>query len=182
MDLISDSADATSPVAPMPVGIPADTADGTSPPEGWDMREVVTDEVAYQLAWRDAERNQHVIEWEVRRARRLKREPFYGDPPREYDRYQRWLADLERQMSDIRAKYAGRPHVRMRMSLSGLGEGLVAARAATGIARPTSPAAWTLPSAQSRHWEACGYADLPLARLTDVLRALGFSPTADVFL
>ena len=168
--------------APGPAQAPASSADGTPASWGQEFREASRDDTAYRVASREAQKTHAVINAEARRAKRLGCEPFDRDSPGEYDRYRRRLEDCERQMEEIRAKYAGQPRVRLHVSLADLGTGLVAAREAAGISQADVARLLDTPIEKVQRLEACAYADLPLAQISSVLSAIGITPTTTVCL
>ena len=161
---------------------PASSDDGTSAPTGQDFREALRDDTAYGDALRQAEKIHAVFNVETRRAKRLKCEPFDRYSPGEYDRYRRQLEDYERQMEEIRAKYAGWSRVRVHVSLADLGTGFVLAREAAGISQADVACLLDTPVAEVQRLEACAYADLPLTQISSVLRAIGLNPATTVSL
>lgn len=150
---------------------------GSMPPTRQELFEVTRDEVEYRCASQDVARAKIIINGAVRRAKKLKVEPFQDCRPGEFDRYQRRIAEGERQMDEIRAKYAGRTRVSLHISLEELGEGFVAAREAAGLSQADLACRLDTPIADVQRWEACAYGDLPLARLMAVVRAIGLQPT-----
>ena len=167
---------------PVPVQAPASSTDRTPAPEGQEFREALRDDTAYGEALREAQKTRAVINAEARRAKRLGCEPFDRDSPGEYDRYRRRLEDCERQMEEIRAKYAGWSRVRVHVSLADLGTGFVLAREAAGISQADVARLLDTPVAEVQRLEACAYADLPLAQISSVLRAIGLNPATTVSL
>ncbi len=161
---------------------PASSADGTPAPAGQDFREALRDDTAYGEALREAQKTHAVINAEARRAKRLKCEPFARYSPGEYNRYRRQLEDHERQMEEIRAKYAGQPRVRLHVSLANLGTGLVAAREAAGKSQAEVARLLDTPVAEIQRLEARAYRDLPLAQISAVLEAIGLNPATTVCL
>jgi ribosome-binding protein aMBF1 (putative translation factor) len=162
--------------------------------------EALKDEMAYGLVSRDVKRAISVVDIEQRRAKRRKLKGAHpashqnnqaaqqalhqanSDADDEIESYQRKIVDYEEQMRSIRAKYAGRRHVSLSITLADLGASLVTAREAGGLSQVDLADRLHLPLAHVERWEECCYADLPLAQLCPLVTALGLNPKMTLLL
>jgi ribosome-binding protein aMBF1 (putative translation factor) len=158
-----------------------------NPDDGQKFVEGVNAEMDYLVVSRYIKSALSVIDIEQRRAkkRKLKGSPqavhqANRDADEEIERYQRKIADYEEEMRSIRAKYAGRMCVNLHVNLVDLGAGLITAREAAGLSQVDLADRLKLPLAYVERWEQCCYADLSLAELYSLLKALGLNPNTNL--